>query len=289
LSGDVDTHAIIADQARRIVELEARLGEFEPLRGVRDAVSAAGVLSRIELPHSESGLLELVVQSAANVINAVAGAIFLIDQREQELMFEVAIGPQAAATRGVRVPLGHGIAGLVAVTGQPMAVSDVQSDARHASDIAGQIGYEPHSILCVPLSRGGEVIGVIELLDKRGQAAFSPADIQVLGHFAELASVAIDQSQIVSRLSALIQRAIFSALDDPDGDSQGGGAASVALAAHIEADVHHQRAVRLADTIRRISLAGTTELDAAHAILSGFADYLDQTALPARPAGKERS
>jgi len=270
MKGDAGTQAVIAEQAAKIVRLERELESLDPWKAVRDAVSAAGVQSHVGLPSSESGLLRLVVESAAHVIGAVAGAIFLIDASEQELIFEVATGPQAEATTGVRVPLGHGIAGLVAVTGQPMAVADVQRDSRHAADIADQIGYEPRNILCVPLLRDGDVIGVLELLDKRGQAAFSAGDIQVLGHFAELASVAIDQSRMVGRLSALIQEALFTSLGLP-----GDPASTASLAAGIELDERHQRAIALADTIHRIGTYGVPELDAAQAILQGFADYLE--------------
>lgn len=270
MAGDAEAREVVAAQAARIVQLEQELAGLEPWRAVRDAISAAGVQSRIGLPSSEFGLLRLVVESAANVIGAVAGAIFLIDQNENELIFEVATGPQADATVGVRLPLGHGIAGLVAVTGQPMAVADVQRDSRHAADIADQVGYEPRSILCVPLLRDGDVIGVLELLDKRDQQAFSHLDMQVLGHFAELAAVAIDQSRMVSHLSALIQEAMFTATGIPASPD-----APAALAAGVELDERYQRSVALADTLRQIADHGLPELDAARAILDGFASYLE--------------
>ncbi len=272
MAGDGENQQVIAEQAAKIARLEREIVGLEPWQIVREAISAAGIRSQIGLPRSESGLLRLVVESAANVINAVAGAIFLVDATQKELIFEVATGPQAASTTGVRVPLGHGIAGLVAVTGQPMAVSDVQGDSRHAADVADQIGYEPQSILCVPLLRDGEVVGVLELLDKREQAAFSAGDIQVLGHFAELASVAIDQSRMVSRLSALIQEALFTSLG-----SSGDSIAADSVAAEIEADERYQCSLKLANTIQRISQHGTPELDAALVLLNGFAEYLEST------------
>ena len=270
MSGELNNSDVIAEQAAKIVQLERELAALRPWAAVRDTVSAAGVQSRAALPSSEFGLLRIVVESAANVIGAVAGAIFLIDASERELIFEVATGPQAEATVGVRVPLGHGIAGLVAVTGQPMAVAEVEADSRHAADIAEQIGYAPQSILCVPLLRDGDVIGVLELLDKRGQRAFAAEDMQVLGHFAELASVAIDQSRMVGRLNALIQNALGTAT----GQSVD-AVASDEIAASIEADERYQVSMALAEMIRQIGRHGVPELEAARAILEGYAEYLD--------------
>src|SRR5439155_15449252 len=96
------------------------------------------------------------------------------------------------------------ITGLVAATGQPMAIADAQADPRHATDIAQRIGYSPKSILCVPLIYKDEVVGVFELLDKESAASFSPSDIATLGLIANHAGVAVEQSRTLQNLSALI-------------------------------------------------------------------------------------
>ena len=118
------------------------------------------------LPVTHARLLQLIVETAADVIGARAGALFLVDEAHNELTFEVAIGPKAAEVKRIRLPHGQGVAGLVAVSGQPMAIADAGSDPRHARDIAQLIGYYPETILCVPLFYGDHLTGVLELLDK---------------------------------------------------------------------------------------------------------------------------
>src|SRR5207249_6819795 len=100
--------------------------------------------------------------------------------KAQDLVFEVATLGDVSELKNVRVPLGEGIAGLVALTGEPIAVSDAQSDPRHADEIARLTGYQPRSLLCVPLEFEDRVIGVIELLDKHGAADFDAEDMQAL-------------------------------------------------------------------------------------------------------------
>jgi signal transduction protein with GAF and PtsI domain len=111
----------------------------------------AAAASTIAALVTHSRLLEMIVETAAHAISARAAALFFIDEEAQELVFEVALGSKAEEAKKFRVPLGHGIAGLVAVSGQPMAVSDAESNPHQAADIARSVGYTPQSILCVPL------------------------------------------------------------------------------------------------------------------------------------------
>ena len=138
----------------------------------RDALTLAATAGTIGSPVTHARLLEMIVETAAHVISARSAALFLLDDEAHELVFEVALGTKAEEAKKYRIPLGHGIAGLVAVSGQPMAISDAQSDPRLAADVAEGIGYIPQSILCMPLFYGDRIIGAIELLDKEGASSF---------------------------------------------------------------------------------------------------------------------
>ncbi len=166
-------HETIQRQAEELEHLRRRLKDEKAVEDLRASLSLAGIAGAIASPVSHGELLEMIVRTAAHVISARAGSLFLIDEESEELVFEVAIGPKAQEVRKFRVPLGHGIAGLVAVTGQPMAVSDAERDPRQAADIARSVGYTPQTILCVPLYYRDEVIGVLELLDKQGAPSFT--------------------------------------------------------------------------------------------------------------------
>src|SRR5262249_23054286 len=154
----------------------------------------ASVAGEIVAPGSYSKLLELIVATAAHVMHASRGSLFLVDESTQELVFEVALSEPIDQFKKLRVPLGRGIAGMVALTGQAMAIGDVATDPRHAAEIAQLTGYMPRNLVCVPLAYGDRIIGVIELLDKQDDAAFSPSDIETLTLFASQAAITIDQS-----------------------------------------------------------------------------------------------
>lgn len=257
----------IARQGREIERLRRRVDDHGGGE-LREALTLTAAAGAIGSPVTHGRLLEMIVETAAAVIGAKAGALFLIDEAAGELIFEVAIGPKADAAKRFRVPLGHGIAGLVAVSGQPMAVADADQDPRQASDIARAAGYVPRSILCVPLVYGERVIGVLELLDKDGAATFGAHDMETLGLFANQAAVAIEQSRARTHLGAL-----FSELIGERDASLGKTAA--AFAARLEGeDAEFKRTIELAELVNEIAWQGDDERRACFAILRGFAEYL---------------
>ena len=268
------------EQARATISRQA--AEIERLRGIahdsaagelRAALSRVAAAGAIGAPVSHGRLLQMIVETAAVVIGAQAGALFLIDEGANELIFEVAIGPRASEAKRFRVPLGHGIAGLVAVSGQPMAVADASQDPRQASDIAKGMGYVPNSILCVPLVCAERVVGVLELLDKQGSSTFGAQDMETLGLFANQAAVAIELSRERGHLGALMA-ALVEGGNEP-GQSMQTRARQFARRLEGE-DTDFRETVDLAELVNQIASRGDQERRLCRSLLQGFVDYLQQ-------------
>ena len=281
------------EEARKRIDLLQL--EVEDLRGslqrerfaeqLRQALTLAASAGTIASPVSHSRLLEMIVEVAAHVISARAASLFLIDAENHELVFEVALGPKAQEVKKFRVPLGHGIAGLVALTGQPMAVADAQHDPRQASDIARSVGYTPQSILCVPLFYNDEVTGVLQLLDKQNAQAFTSSDMEILGMFANQAAVAIEQSRTHRNLTALIGE-VLQSLGTPAGDSSASlQDGLLSFAGFMEADAGYNKALEMARLIQEIVWQGENEAEVCATILRGFADYLRLRSVQATDLG----
>ena len=260
--------ATVATLQRELSQLRAQLGSDSASHELRRSLSLAAVSGLVTTPVVQDDLLPMVVSSAAEIIGASAGALFLIDERENCLIFEVAFGEQADTVKNLRVPLGQGIAGLVAVTGQPMAISNAQEDARHASDIAQAAGYLPQNILCVPLIANDEVIGVLELLDRVDGSSFRPQDMETLGLFADIAAVAIQQNRTRATISGLITEAIRAS----GGNGGAPGAAVSAFLDGLEADPAHQMAKEMALLVHRIAWRGERERQACFKVLQALAE-----------------
>lgn len=262
----------IARQQQEIERLRRQLADERFVEDLQEVFTLTAAAGAIASPVTHSRLLEMIVETAAHVISARAAALFLLDEEAEELVFEVALGSKAEEVKKFRVPLGHGIAGLVAVSGQPMAVSDAERDPRQAADIARSVGYTPQSILCVPLFYHDQIIGVLELLDKEGAPSFSATDMEDLGLFANQAGIAIEQSRTNRNLAALLGEAlktIGGGSEDPRLQER-----ARAFSERLEEDAAFVRALDLARLVQEIAHQGENELEGCQAILRGFAEYL---------------
>jgi GAF domain-containing protein len=153
------------------------------------AAVAAGVLPAEE---AHRDLLSSVAETARAIFGAKAASIFLYDESTDELVFEAVAGSGAEALIGRRFPSSTGIAGWVLVTRQPLVIEDVTTDPRFAKDVAADTGYVPKGIMAVPLLHEQRSLGVLEVLDRPAKAAFSLAEMDLLGLFANQAAIALD-------------------------------------------------------------------------------------------------
>lgn len=264
----------LAQAQETVARLERRLVDERFAEDLRRALSLATTAGTIASPVTHAHLLEMIVETAAHVIHANAASLLLVDDETQELVFEVALGQKADSVKKFRVPLGHGIAGLVAASGQPMAISRAGEDSRQAADIAQRIGYRPETLLCVPLFYNDRVIGVLELLDKENDQTFTPEDMEALGLFAGQAAVAIEQSATHQNLTALMLETLEEVAPALGGQGPGLGAGARAFADTAENDPAYRRTLELARLVHEIAQRGDAEARACRQMLQGFADYL---------------
>ena len=175
------------------------------VESLRAALVIAATRGTVGSPSAYSATLESVVETASDILDATAASLFLLDEKEEELIFVVALGEKADQVKQFRVPVGEGIAGFVAATGQAIAIADAEKDSRFDRSIGDSIGYIPNTILCVPLISKDNVIGVLELMDKVGGSPFSSTDMEALGRFADLAAHTIEESRLTHNMTRLFR------------------------------------------------------------------------------------
>jgi eukaryotic-like serine/threonine-protein kinase len=174
---------------RRVASIEA----FARALGA-GALAQEGASLALSLQDSDApqNLIEAVVRTAAGVFEAAAASIALIDRTTQELVYQAAWGAGAKEIVGVRLPPGVGIAGAVVAAGEGQAVPECRNDPRFAKQIAAGTGYVPHTMVVVPLKRGGVTIGVMSVLDRRDGGPYGPNDVARAQLFSDLAIAALE-------------------------------------------------------------------------------------------------
>jgi diguanylate cyclase (GGDEF)-like protein len=148
-------------------------------------------------------ILQTVMEKISDRLQPDTWSLLMVDDKTQELYFEIAIGQGSEKLKDVRLKLGEGIAGWVAEHGEPVLVDDVRSDTRFKfrSDEFAQANTR--SVLCVPIKGREPVQGVIELANCFGRQSFSSEDIPTLKALAEYAAIALENARYVQRMHEL--------------------------------------------------------------------------------------
>jgi GAF domain-containing protein len=168
------------------------------------AAVAAGVLGA-EDAHRD--LLAAVVEAARAIFRARAASVFLLDEENDELVFEAVAGEGSTTLLGRRFPSSTGIAGWVLVTRQPLVLTDVGEDPRFSREAAASTGFVPRGLMAVPLLAEERALGVLEVLDPPTDERFSLAEMELLGLFARQAGIALDLLQRARRAGAAVSGA----------------------------------------------------------------------------------
>lgn len=164
---------------------------------------AAGTFASEE---AHRALLQSIVDVARAIFGAKASSVLLLDEEMDELVFEAVSGEGEHDLVGMRFPSSTGIAGWVLVTRQPLVIDDLQEDPRFARQAAESTGYVPHGLMAVPLLIDERALGVLEVLDRPDDAAFSLAEMDLLAQFAHQAAIGLDLLQKARRARAAVER-----------------------------------------------------------------------------------
>jgi GAF domain-containing protein len=239
-------------------------------RRVLEAVAArAAAAGRLEPPGGEA-VLRSVVEATVALFDAEAASLVLHDPATDRLVIRVAAGTAGDGAVGLAFPSGEGIAGYVFTTGQPLAVSDVAADPRFGRAAAERTGYVPRSILAVPLLDDAGTIGVLEVLDRRGDAGFGLRDMDLASVFARQATVAIRAGRVERDATELLRLALARLAADPDLDAAAVDDALGELTAGLEAD-DDDRLWALADAVARARHAAPEQVALVVEILDALA------------------
>jgi len=179
------TQAAIALQSTLFVERmkKFRAQEMEFFKIVSD------ITAEIDL----GAILNKVMSEATRMLNAERSTLFLNDEKKGELFSKVGLGLDAIE---IRFPNHIGIAGAVFQAGETINIPHAYADLRFNPSFDRKTGYFTRSILCVPvINKSGKVIGVTQVLNKRG-GAFTREDESRLRAFTAQVSIALENAKL---------------------------------------------------------------------------------------------
>ena len=163
-----------------------------------------------------SGSLEIIVKT----LNSEAGAIWLLDPKTDRLSPMFHIGP--ADISNITVENGLGIEGVVTKTGKSVIVEDAANDSRFEGSVFDDNGLATKTMICVPLNNLHDVIGCVQVVNKKDGSLYDEEELKLCERMASLAAITIDEKGLSVDLGE--QKEILATLRNvtkefPSGDS----------------------------------------------------------------------
>lgn len=191
-----DQLAIAIENAQLYDAINQRVQELKSLNEIGQAIT-----STLDLHKT----LTLITDHTTRLMDVAAASVALRDNEANDVWFAAASGEGSQAVLGLHIPLGQGVAGWVAETGEPVIVPDAYTDRRFYTEVDENSGFMTQSILCVPLQTRGQTIGAIEVMNKK-HGTFNKEDQALLQALAISAATAIENAQFYEEKIRTIER-----------------------------------------------------------------------------------
>ena len=145
-------------------------------------------------------VLSKIMELAMEIVKSEAASILILDEKTDELVFDVALGEKGDQVKQIRLKVGEGIAGWVAKEKQPLVVNDVKKDPRWTQKVDNKSEFQTRSMIAVPLIYKGRTLGVVEVINKDENGLFNDTDLAVLEAFSAQAAISIETARLFDDL-----------------------------------------------------------------------------------------
>ena len=177
----------------QIKDLEKKVEELSVFHQIGKALTSTLDLQEV---------LTLIMGKISELLKPTTWSLLLVDEEQQELRFQIAVGKDSEKIKDSKIKIGQGIAGWVARTGEIAVSNDVSKDTRFSIDSEANVHRNIKSVVCVPLKSKERSLGVIELINCF-EATFPEEDLSMLTSLADYAAIAIENAMYVRRIQEL--------------------------------------------------------------------------------------
>jgi signal transduction protein with GAF and PtsI domain len=213
-----------------------------------------------------------LLESSAAALGSAEASVLVRDGEEGELKFLIAIGAVAEQLSEIKIPAGKGIAGFVLSSGQPMAVGDAVGEQTFYAEVDKRTGYSTQTILATPLRYEGDIIGVLEYINREGEPPFEPFNPD------EMDRAAVYADAIAAMVNAYNSARLFRQFSDKviHSESDLGLEEVRTWLADIRDSGDHHKRLDLAILLREIAGRGDAELALCREVLEAIVRFSDQ-------------
>jgi len=200
---ELDTHQrdLLTRSAEGIGQMAALIADLEIAQQRLEQMNVFYKVGQVLMSTLDvNRLLAETMRSATEVIDAGAASLMLVDEDNEQLVFEVSLGSRSHTLRQQSIPIDEGIAGWVARIGEPAIANNARTDPRFSHRVDVRTGFLTQSIAAVPLKIKGRVIGVLEVLNKYSDTGFDQEDLRLMSSIAAQAAIAIENARLYQQV-----------------------------------------------------------------------------------------
>jgi len=144
-------------------------------------------------------LLGEIMESSKILMQAEASSLLLYDETTDKLNFQIATGEQGKLVKQFSIEMGKGIAGWVGQNVESLLIHDCYADSRFNPDYDKKSNFITKSMICVPLTRKGKLLGVMQVINKSDGSCFEKEDLALFETLAAQCAIAIENQQLTKK------------------------------------------------------------------------------------------
>ncbi len=183
--------SMIMESADLFKELDEKVNEFSILNDIGNLL-----VSTLD----QKVVRRMAIEAITRLMKAEAGSLLLVDDKTNELFFEVALGEKGEKIKEVRLKMGEGIAGWVAAHGKPLIVKDASKDKRFQGRVDKKSEFKTRNMVCVPVVIKGKVIGVLQAINRLHGDTFTNKDKGLFQMFSNQVAIALDNARLYGEI-----------------------------------------------------------------------------------------
>jgi HD-GYP domain-containing protein (c-di-GMP phosphodiesterase class II) len=204
------------------------------------------------------------ITAVTELLECETSSLLLKDEKGQ-LFFEVALGEKGEIVKRFQLKVGEGIAGWVAMHGEPLIVPHAIEDPRFFKNVDQASEFVTHNIICVPLRIKKDIIGVIQGINKL-EGEFTYDDLELFQSFADQIAIALDNARLYEELNEMARKLVEGLSEAIEKrDSYSGGHPQrvlkicIAIAKYLPLTPEEKRQLTLAAILHDIGKVGISD------------------------------
>jgi signal transduction histidine kinase len=149
-------------------------------------------------------LLTTILSAASELTGCEVASILELEEGGEQMHFLAAPWFHREALKAVKVPVQNSLAGWVVLNGKSTSVQDVARETRHFKGADQAAEFTTRSLMAAPIFYQGEILGILEAVNKTGDAPWTESDLPTLETLASHAAIAMQNTRLMGKVQKAV-------------------------------------------------------------------------------------